>query len=161
MLIRFPSDKSGKQRKLSRPWHGPYRVMAHSPTNVTAVKVYFPREEPIKVHRTRVKPLPDGFMAGYYWYGGKRKGPGRPPCWVDNLLSDTPDDTTAGDHPLDCALLHPQQLSLDSDDVHCTPDQAPSGNSNDVADLPENLDPGIDESLNVSTKEEEQENTRP
>ena len=26
------------------------------------------------------------FPAGYYWYGGKRKGPGRPPKWVDRLL---------------------------------------------------------------------------
>ena len=27
-------------------------------------------------------------MAGYYWYGAKRKGPGRPPKWVQTALSD-------------------------------------------------------------------------
>lgn len=28
VLIRFPSDETGKQRKLSRPWHGPlYQAM--------------------------------------------------------------------------------------------------------------------------------------
>ena len=25
---------------------------------------------------------------GYYWYGNKRKGPGRPPKWVEKILSD-------------------------------------------------------------------------
>ena len=40
----------------------------------------------MKVHQTRVKPCPEGFLAGYY--GNKRKGPGRPPRWVENILSD-------------------------------------------------------------------------
>ena len=26
VMIRFPQDETGKERKLSRPWHGPYRV---------------------------------------------------------------------------------------------------------------------------------------
>ena len=26
MLVYFPADESGKQRKLSHPWHGPYRM---------------------------------------------------------------------------------------------------------------------------------------
>ena len=32
---------------------------------------------------------------GYYWYGGKRKGPGRPPRWVDEFLSNqtSPDNS--------------------------------------------------------------------
>ena len=29
---------------------------------------------------------PEGFPAGFYWYGGGRRGPGRPPKWVDKLL---------------------------------------------------------------------------
>ena len=28
-------------------------------------------------------------MAGYYWYGNKQKGPGRPPKWVETLLTGT------------------------------------------------------------------------
>ena len=24
---RFPQEDSGRQRKLSRPWHGPYRIV--------------------------------------------------------------------------------------------------------------------------------------
>jgi hypothetical protein len=49
-----------------------------------------------------VKPCPDGFTAGYYWYGNKRKGPGRPPKWVVTLLSDDsyPEvDTPTADSP--------------------------------------------------------------
>ena len=92
VLIRFPSDEAGCFRKLSRPWHGPYRVTSCNDTNVTAVKVYFPLEDPIQVHQTRVKPCPQGFTAGFYWYGTKRKGPGRPPRWVERLLLDSGSD---------------------------------------------------------------------
>ena len=73
VLIRFPSEETGRLRKLSRPWRGPYRVTSCNETNVTAVKVYFPREDPIQVHQLRVKPCPRGFTAGYYWYGSKRR----------------------------------------------------------------------------------------
>jgi len=39
------------------------------------------------VHQNRVSCCPEEFPAGYYWYGGKRKGTGAPPRWVDNLLN--------------------------------------------------------------------------
>ena len=71
VLIRFPSEETGKLRKLSRPWHGPYRVVSVNDTDLTAKKVYFPNETQIQVHQTRVKPCPGGFLAGYYWYGSK------------------------------------------------------------------------------------------
>ena len=38
-LVRFPQDKSGKQRKLSRPWHGLYRVTAINGPDATLLKV--------------------------------------------------------------------------------------------------------------------------
>ena len=58
VLIRFPQDEAGKQRKLSRPWHGPgtalarpwhgpYRVTQRNDPDVTAIKVYYPDEGPI------------------------------------------------------------------------------------------------------------------
>ena len=40
VLIRFPSEETGRLRKLSRPWHGPYRVTSCNKTNITVVKVY-------------------------------------------------------------------------------------------------------------------------
>ena len=27
VLVRFPQDEVGKMRKLSCPWHGPYRIL--------------------------------------------------------------------------------------------------------------------------------------
>ena len=107
VLIRFPGEETGRLRKLSRPWHGPYRITSCNDTNVTAVKVYFPLETPIQVHQLRVKPCPDGFSAGYYWYGHQRKGPGRPPKWVEALLSDVgsdtlPEEDTTAAHTSEC-----------------------------------------------------------
>ena len=45
MLIYFPAENSGKQRKLSRPWHGFYRIVAKDETNITATRVYYPDEK--------------------------------------------------------------------------------------------------------------------
>ena len=52
ILIRFPQDETGKDLKLSRPciWHGPYRVLSCSDTDVVADKVYFPDDGIIQVH---------------------------------------------------------------------------------------------------------------
>ena len=36
------------------------------------------------------KVLHAGFPTGNYWYGTKRKQPGRPPRWVDNFLAEGP-----------------------------------------------------------------------
>jgi len=73
-------------RKLSRPWHGPYRVLGVREPDVTVEKVYRPQDGAIQVHQTRVTPCPDEFPAGHYWYGDRRSSPGRPPRWVDRLL---------------------------------------------------------------------------
>lgn len=87
ILIRFPQEETGAKRKLSRPWHGPYRVVSTTNTGVTALKVYYPQDGTIQVHSHRVTKCPDEFPPGYFWYGSRRKGPGRPPKWVDDLMS--------------------------------------------------------------------------
>ena len=58
------------------------------------MKVYAPQDGTIRVHQSRVTRCPSGFPAGYYWYGTRRSSPGRPPKWVDRLLSaqDTSND---------------------------------------------------------------------
>ena len=122
VLLRFPSEESGKQRKLSRPWHGPYRIISANDTNITAGKVYFPRDNLIKVHQSRVKPCPQGFMAGYYWYGNKRKGPGRPPKWVEKALAETPIQDENTDGPSDRT---DDDTARPSSDVTRTTDLAP------------------------------------
>ena len=45
-------------RKLSRPWHGPYRVLTLDDPDITVVKVYYPQDGQIQVHQARVKPCP-------------------------------------------------------------------------------------------------------
>ena len=86
VLVRFPADETRRMRKLSRPWHGPYRVTALREPDISVSKVYQPQSPAIYVHQSRVKPCPCNFPAGFYWYGGNNKGPGRPPEWVDRLL---------------------------------------------------------------------------
>ena len=86
VLIRFPQEESGANRKLSRPWHGPFRVKESSDTGVTAVKVYFPEQDPILVHQSRVSHCPEGFPPGWFWYGDRRSGPGRPPRSIEQVL---------------------------------------------------------------------------
>lgn len=100
VLIRFPQDEAGKQRKLSRPWHGPYRVTQRNDPDVTAIKVYYPDEGPIQVHQSRVCPCPPKLPAGFYWYGGRRKSPGRIPQWVHQLFT-SQDEHSTGSPPVD------------------------------------------------------------
>jgi hypothetical protein len=53
VLVRFPYEETGKNRKLFQPWHGPYRVLYYREPDVIVVKVYFPQETQIQVHQTR------------------------------------------------------------------------------------------------------------
>ena len=96
-------------------------------TNVTAVKVYFPLEESIQVHQTRVKPCPDGFTPGYHWYGGRRRGPGRPLRWVQVVLSgdDPPPEVNASSGP-----------QCDADAEFLPIDSGTTGDPNAVSDVP-------------------------
>lgn len=49
MLVKFPHEETGRARKLSRPCHGPYRVVKVPDPTITAVKVYFPEDGEIHV----------------------------------------------------------------------------------------------------------------
>ena len=87
ILVHFPQDEVGKTRKLARPWHGAYRVVQNDSPGVTCLKVYFPQHGTIRVLQSRGCRCPLQFPARYFWYGGWRKGPGRPPKCVDTLLA--------------------------------------------------------------------------
>ena len=63
------------------------KVLSSNDPDVTVVNVYFPKDNQIQVHQSRVKPCPSETPAGYYWYGKTKKGPGYSPKWVDQLLS--------------------------------------------------------------------------
>ena len=83
--MRFPQEETGRQRKLSRPWFGPYRVLSQDDPDITVVKVYRPQDGQIQIHQSRVKPCPN-FPAGFFWYGTRRHGPGRLPKWIYIVL---------------------------------------------------------------------------
>ncbi len=86
--VQFPQEETGPQRKLSHPWHGPYRVVSCRDPDITVTKVYYPQDGQIQIHQSRVQECPSNFPAGFFWYGSKRRGPGRPPKWVENLMTD-------------------------------------------------------------------------
>ena len=110
ILVCFPQEETGRNRKLSRPWRldigvlstGGDRaqqkvvktmartILSKNDPNLTCAKESFPEHNKLHVHQSRVCPCPPGFLAGYYWYGTKRKGPGRPPRWVEKLLTEGP-----------------------------------------------------------------------
>ena len=96
VLVHFPQEETGRMRKLSRPWHGPYRILSQNGPDVTIVKVYHPQHGTIQVHQSRIKPCPLDFPAGSYWYGTRRPGPGRPPRWTEELVDQLP---TQADNP--------------------------------------------------------------
>ena len=85
VMVKFPADETGRLCKLSRPWHGPYRITALNGPDVSISKVYYPQKGGIL---SFVKPCPPNFPAGFFWYWGKRRGPGRPPKWVEQFLDD-------------------------------------------------------------------------
>ena len=86
VMVYFPHEETGKNRKLSRPWHGPYRVLSVNSPDITVSKVYFAQDGQMQIHLTRAKKCPAMFPHGFYWYGTKRHGPGRPPKWVAKML---------------------------------------------------------------------------
>ena len=53
----FPQDETGKTRKLSQPWHGPYRTISLDDPDVTISKIYFPDDPPIQIHQSRVQSV--------------------------------------------------------------------------------------------------------
>ena len=91
ILIRFLHEETGKQRKLSHPWHGPYRVVECRDPDLVAKKQFFPEEGTIQVHQLRACPCPQ-LPIRFYWYGGNRISSGGVPQWVERLLQRGPTD---------------------------------------------------------------------
>ena len=54
VFVRFPEEETGKRRKLSRPWYGPFRVITRQDPNLTVRKVYFPEDPPLTIHQLSV-----------------------------------------------------------------------------------------------------------
>ena len=76
VLVRFPKEETGRQRKLSWPWYGPYLTVTRNDSDLTVVRVYYPQEKAIQIHQQRVTPCPLEFPSGYYLYESKWQGAG-------------------------------------------------------------------------------------
>ena len=88
VLVYFPQDETGKDRKLSHPWHGPYRIISRDDPDVTVKKIYFPDDPQVQIHQSRVQMCPELFPQGFYWYGKRKHGPGRPSKKVQKKLTE-------------------------------------------------------------------------
>lgn len=109
---------------------------------------------PVHIHQNRVKPCPEGFTPGYYWYGGRRRGPGRPPKCVEAVLAgDTSDQNTPssesnsgeGTEP----SLHSHSLT---DALPSEPDQDPL-NLSEVPDVAGEMEETLNDSEDDSSTE--------
>ena len=89
VFVRFPEEETGRNRKLSRPWYGPFRIIGKQDPNLTVRKVYFPEDPELTIHQLRVCPSPSMLPAGFYWYGAKRRSQGRTPTWLQRMLNAT------------------------------------------------------------------------
>lgn len=76
--------------------------------------MYFPNDPPILVHQLRVCPSPDKLPPGFYWYGAKRRSPGRAPNWLQKLLSSTRSSPESAETERD-GPVHPQSRSDPAD----------------------------------------------
>ena len=72
VMVYMPSEVQGKDRKLARPFHGPYRVVSLTPTNAEVVLVDLPREPSIFVALHRVRRCYEE-MEDVSWTGPRRK----------------------------------------------------------------------------------------
>ena len=55
--------------------------------DVTVVKIYFPDDPQIQIHQSRIQMCLDLFPQGFYWFGKKKQGPGRPSKRVKEKLT--------------------------------------------------------------------------
>ena len=68
----MPGEVKGRAWKFARPFHGPYRVIRVTPTNVEAQLVDNPTNPPIFVSLSRVRPCyPE--LPNIVWTRHKRK----------------------------------------------------------------------------------------
>lgn len=77
VMVYMPSEKQGKDWKLSRPFHGPYRVLKVTPTNVEVRLVNRETDESIFVNRDRVHLCYPELNNDITWTGKEKRGKAR------------------------------------------------------------------------------------
>jgi len=72
------------------------------------------------VHQNRVSHCPEEFLAGYYWYSGKRKGTGTPP-----ILNQSESSTTGEKEVSETSESEEQNDKVSADEVDEEQDTEP------------------------------------
>ena len=91
VMVYMPSEVQGKNRKLARPFHGPYRVLSVTPTNAEVRLVDDPTSAPIFVSLDRVRHCyPE--QEDICWTGGRKRRKARTPTQPD---APPPEEQTA------------------------------------------------------------------
>ncbi len=133
-MVKFPQEEQGKLRKLSHPWHRPYRVLTRNDPEVSVATVHYPQEGPIQVHQERVCFCPP---AGYFWYGKRRHSVGRPPMWVQSLLEKGTDETNGDPDPLSMAAESATEPVIQADESATEPVIQVDESTGEPADVPD------------------------
>ena len=76
-MVKFPQEETRSLCKVSRPWHGLYRIIDRQDPDVTVGSMPHRMDKFRELHPAH-HSCP--------WYGTRRSSPGRPPKWVDQLL---------------------------------------------------------------------------
>ena len=91
VMVYMPSEVKGKNRKLARPFHGPYRVLSVTPTNAEVRLVDDLTSAPIFVSLDRVRHCyPE--QEDICWTGGRKRRKARSPTQPD---APPPEEQTA------------------------------------------------------------------
>ena len=96
VMVFMPSESQGKTWKLSRPFHGPYRVLKATPTNAEVRLVNRPTDDPIFVALDRVR-LCYPEQGNVVWTGHKKR---RKRASKDRLPPTQPEEPTPYQGPV-------------------------------------------------------------
>ena len=163
VLVKFPSEETGRNRKLSQPWHGPYRVISIDEPDITVQKVYRTQPGTIQVHQSRVTPCPEDLPPGYYWYGRKHSCPGRPPRWVEHLMQ-PPVGTVEPASNQPSSNISPHQIG--DMDFHLVPEatsteEAEAIDDNEQQQFTENNSLNEEDNVSLGSRDEERHPDEP
>ena len=109
------------------------RVVEVTPTGITAQREYTAKDDITRVHLNCVTRCPLSFPVGYYWYGDRRHGPGRPPKVVADSTGDQ---------------IEAEELDVTPEERDITPEDSELDNIDDP-EVPEDLPEWTDEQEEV------------
>lgn len=80
VLVYMPGDVTGKDWKLARPYHGPYRIVQVTPTNAEVQLIEKPSDPTIFVALSRVRKCYPEIPSNASWTGRKKRNKRKRRC---------------------------------------------------------------------------------